>query len=324
MLAAAHLRRSDDELDAREQFERLLDAFPDAAGSEQVWERVRTWASVADSAITVRCQVLEVAGGHLVDERFPASVGLLAPLLRLVDSERYETLLAGELRGSATLIGEAASGSDGLVVLGAPTADVIAVVRDSEVQLVQPAGVRPAVGGDLTRRFGRIDIDACEPLGPAHPISDRGRRLWLAGARVAVAADMVGSARSVCDKTIEYSKERVQFGQAVASFQAVQHKLVDMAVLVETASAALDYAACCVDAESEDALKAAGVAKARAATAAIQSAISAVRLQGAVGLTWESDLHRHLRRAYASDQLFGSASRLRRELGRGMTGSHSV
>jgi hypothetical protein len=312
MLAAADLRFSDDEREASEQFARLLESSSNGSTSEEAWQRVRTWASIADSTMAVRGQVLQVAGARLLDGAFPATVGLLAPLLRLVDPERYDVLLSGDLKGSATALDEA----NGSVVLGASNADVIAVVTGAEVQLLKPGMVDPAVEADLSRSFGRIDLDTCERLGPARPVSDGDLRTWLATARVAVAADMVGSARAVYEATVTYLKERVQFGQPVASFQAVQHKLVDMAILVETATAALDYAACSVDAASDDALTAAAVAKSQAATAAIRCAVSAVRLQGAIGLTWDNDVHRHLRRAYASDQLFGSAAWHRSELGR--------
>ena len=105
-----------------------------------------------------------------------------------------------------------------------------------------------------------------------------------------------------------YAKERVQFGAPIGSFQAVQHKLVDIALAYEEAAAAVSYAAMCVDADDPDRHRAVHVAKARAGAAARVGAKDAMQIHGGIGYTYEHDLHLRLRRAYADDVLFGTGA----------------
>jgi alkylation response protein AidB-like acyl-CoA dehydrogenase len=143
------------------------------------------------------------------------------------------------------------------------------------------------------------------------------------------AAETVGVARRCFDMALAYAKERVQFGVPIGSFQAIQHKLADMSLLVERATAAVHYAAMTVDATEQgaqqvggadardlhalahspsvsDRARAAHVAKAAAGEAARRNLKDSMQIHGGIGYTWEHDLHLFLRRATASEYLFGT------------------
>ncbi|MEY2458391.1 MAG: hypothetical protein QOG30_221, partial [Acidimicrobiaceae bacterium] len=134
------------------------------------------------------------------------------------------------------------------------------------------------------------------------PIDD-----WLERAWVALAAELVGTARWLLHTTLEYAKQRVQFDVPIGSFQAIQHKLANMSLAVERAVSATYYAAMAIDADDQDRHRAAHVAKAAAGRAATLCAKDGIQIHGGIGYTWEHDLHLYIRRAYASEHLLGTS-----------------
>ena len=102
---------------------------------------------------------------------------------------------------------------------------------------------------------------------------------------------MVGTARRIFDMALAYAKEREQFDVPIGSFQAIQHKLADMSLALERATAAVHYAAMTVDADDPDRAKACHVAKAAAGEAARRILKDGIQIHGGIGYTWEHDLH---------------------------------
>jgi len=119
---------------------------------------------------------------------------------------------------------------------------------------------------------------------------------------------MVGTARTLLQMSVEYAKERVQFDKPIGSFQAIQHKLADMALAWERAWSAVYYAAMAHDAADSDRIRASHVAKAAAGEAATRCARDGIQVHGGIGYTWEHDLHLFMRRAYGSEHLLGTTS----------------
>jgi hypothetical protein len=119
----------------------------------------------------------------------------------------------------------------------------------------------------------------------------------------------VGAAQRALELTVAHAKTRVQFGQPIGGFQALQHRMADLHVLVESARA-LSYAAAdaASDTAAEDApdlsLRAAA-AKAYCSEVLLKAAGEMIQLHGAIGITWEHDAHRYLKRAHGAAQLFG-------------------
>jgi alkylation response protein AidB-like acyl-CoA dehydrogenase len=125
-------------------------------------------------------------------------------------------------------------------------------------------------------------------------------------AAVLVAADALGAMQRMLDLAVEYSKQRHQFGVPIGSFQAVKHAAATMLVDVEAARSAVYFAAASVDAAHPEADLHAAAVKAQVTAAGSRAADSALTLHGAIGYTWEHDLHFFYKRARLDEALFGS------------------
>ncbi|EFC79503.1 acyl-CoA dehydrogenase domain protein [Parafrankia sp. EUN1f] len=102
---------------------------------------------------------------------------------------------------------------------------------------------------------------------------------------VLTAADLAGIAREALTRTVRYDQERIQFGRAVGSFQALKHQLADLHVAVTMAEHAVMYAAYAIDAELPDLLLAVAVAKAKASQAARDATSTMIQFHGGIGYT---------------------------------------
>ena len=127
-------------------------------------------------------------------------------------------------------------------------------------------------------------------------------------AAVAVAAEQVGGAQKCLDLSVDYAKERVQFGRPIGSFQAIKHKCADMMVRVESARSAAYYAACLAAEGSPELPEHAAAAKAYCSEAYWQCAAEGIQIHGGVGFTWEYDVHLYFKRAKSSEAFLGSPS----------------
>lgn len=122
----------------------------------------------------------------------------------------------------------------------------------------------------------------------------------------AVCAEAVGGMRKVLADTVEYCKQRQQFGQPIGSFQALQHRMVDMHMEVEQAAAAVFLAVLNLDAEPAQRAKAVSAAKATIGRAARFVGQNAVQLHGGMGMTEELAIGHYFKRLTAVQYEFGS------------------
>ena len=129
----------------------------------------------------------------------------------------------------------------------------------------------------------------------------------LRRAAVAECAMMLGGARRVLEMTLDYARERVQYGKPIGSFQAVQHKCVDMMTDVEGARH-LTYQAAWKLSEGFPCSMEVSMAKAWSGAASSRTCAQACHLHGAIGYTWDHDLQLFLRRIKASELVFGDAT----------------
>ncbi|VEG40183.1 acyl-CoA dehydrogenase domain-containing protein [Mycolicibacterium flavescens] len=171
---------------------------------------------------------------------------------------------------------------------------------------------------DVTRRYCDVVFDAvaldgavllAEGAAAEDSIARSGRL-----AAVLTCAELVGIGERLLELTVAYVKERVQFGKAVGSFQAVKHKCADMRIWIQSSAAATYFAAMTLDSEHRDSAHAASVAKAYASEAVNRLAGEALQLHGGIGFTWEHDLHLYLRRARVGAALYGDADHHREQL----------
>ncbi|NUQ99026.1 MAG: acyl-CoA dehydrogenase [Streptomyces sp.] len=126
-------------------------------------------------------------------------------------------------------------------------------------------------------------------------------------AAAVLACEAVGAADHALERTVEYVKQREQFGRAIGSFQAVKHRLADVYVQVQAARSAAYYAAWAT-AHGE---RVGGLALAQALEALRGAAAEGIQLHGGIGFTWEHEAHLYFKRAAGDDLLFGPVHRLR-------------
>ena len=182
-----------------------------------------------------------------------------------------------------------------------------------EVDPEHPAVTRRAVTTmDTTRRLAVVALDGA----PGRCVGTGTRALARARdlACVALAAEQAGAAQRALELTVAYTKARVQFGRPIGSFQALQHRMADLHVLVESARSlcyAAAYAAADADPVASPAADSAGLgmlaaaAKAYCSDALTRTAGQMIQMHGAIGITWEHDAHRYFKRAHGAGQLFG-------------------
>jgi len=130
----------------------------------------------------------------------------------------------------------------------------------------------------------------------------------LLEATVAESAWITGGARWVLETTIEYAKERIQFGRPIGSFQAIQHKLANMAVEVEGATSIMYYAAWALSENDPSMPLAASMAKAWCSDAYKHATFDGVQLHGGIGFTWDHDMHLYFKRAKTCEVTFGDGN----------------
>jgi alkylation response protein AidB-like acyl-CoA dehydrogenase len=133
-------------------------------------------------------------------------------------------------------------------------------------------------------------------------------------ALMGLAATTVGACRRILDLVVAHVKQRHQFGVPIGSFQAVKHKAADMYLAIERARVLAYYAALTIAEDDPRRHRAAVMAKAAAGECQEMVYRNGTQLFGAMGFTWENDLHVYLKRAVAANLLLGSATVQRKAL----------
>ncbi len=127
-------------------------------------------------------------------------------------------------------------------------------------------------------------------------------------AAVGLANEMVGGAQKVLEMSVQYAKDRVQFGRPIGSFQAIKHKCADMLLEVESAKSAAYYAAWSAAEDNDELPVVASLAKAYCSDAYFHATAENIQIHGGIGFTWEHDAHLYFKRAKSSEILFGDAT----------------
>jgi len=213
-----------------------------------------------------------------------AELALLAPQDGVEpDTDTLEALVAGESIGTVVF-------DPGFVVNGTD-ADVVIAAADGRLSRWTEPTVTPAVAMDPTRRLAALTATQTEPLGADPGLADM--------AALLLAAEAVGAATRCLELTVEYAKERVQFGRPIGSFQALKHRMADMYVKVQTAAAVVD------EALQDPSPTSAALAHVTAIEAFRDVAGEAIQLHGGIAITAEHDIQLYFKRAHGSAQLFG-------------------
>ncbi|HXC85474.1 MAG TPA: acyl-CoA dehydrogenase family protein [Trebonia sp.] len=222
------------------------------------------------------------------------------------DPDVLSAVAAGELRIAPLLrpdLTEFAAGGEALAWDSAGADFAVSVDDGATHLLAEPDG-----GIDLTRsvRVPLAEPPASPPGVSCRPLSQADRARVGAFALAMLTADLLGTMEAAHAAAVDYAKTRRQFGAPIGSFEAIGDIAAEQLVLVEATRSAMWYATWSVDALAPaDALRAARMAKAFAARAAVEVCESAVQVFGGIGFTWEFPAHVWLRRAHASRRVFG-------------------
>ena len=292
--------------------------------------------------------VVEELGRVVAPGPFMATVSQFAPLVREAGSPDQQTrFLGGVAEGSLTgalAITEATTALDSTgihatatrngdgwqlsgekrFVLGAVEADELAVVAriegsegdDGVAAFVVPRAdttVTPVEAVDATRSLGTVALDGVRVdddrlLGEPGPATATAVRRALEEAVAAIALETVGVCQTILDVTLEYAKQREQFGVPIGSFQAIKHKFADMLVALERARATGYFAALTIAEDDDRRSLAASTAKAAAGDCERLLSKEGIQIHGGIGYTWEHDMHLYVRRAKTGGLLLGTAA----------------
>lgn len=228
--------------------------------------------------------LLEETGRAALPEPIVEHAAVALPVL---DGTRLAAAAAGDLTVTV-------APPSGLVPYGAD-ADLVLV----DAELVEPAALslQPHESVDGSRR---LFATATPPSSMSVAASDR--------AALGVAAQLIGLAERMLTMTVDYAKERRQFGVSIGSFQAVKHHLANVALALEFARPLVYRAAWSIAQEDDARSVHVGMAKARASEAALLAGRVALQVHGAIGYTTEYDLHLFLKRTWALAASWGDAA----------------
>jgi alkylation response protein AidB-like acyl-CoA dehydrogenase len=267
------------------------------------------WTELTDPENAVELAiVLEELGRATDPTPYLATLTQYAPLA----GDRFDPQQAGTaIYGGVT----ARRDADGWVldgtarhVLDGDRAERLAVVTEAGVFIVDAGAVlvRRSPVFDPVLHIAEVSFsDVHVPDSDrVHVDAEKAHHVALAG----MAITTVGACQRILDLVLEHVKHRQQFGVAIGSFQAVQHKAVDMHVATERARALSYFAALTISADDPRRRLAARMAKAAAGECQSLVFRHGLQLFGAMGFTWENDLQFALKRAKAGELLLGGAA----------------
>ena len=276
---------------------KVREAMSSARGyDEALWSLLCEQVGVAALLLPEK---FDGAGGELADAaavleelgRVLAPTPLLGTTLAQVallaaDSPDVETL---EGLASGILIGTVIFDAD--YVVNGSIADV--AIAATEGSLARWSAVRAEAADtmDPTRRLARLTPGAATTIAADPGIADT--------AALLLAAEQIGAATRCLELTVDYCKERVQFGRPIGSFQALKHRLADLYVSVQSARAVV------WDSISTPSPTSAALARLAATEAFCSVAAEAIQMHGGIAITWEHDVQLYFKRAHGSSQLLG-------------------
>ncbi|MDV6247483.1 acyl-CoA dehydrogenase family protein [Rhodococcus opacus] len=205
-----------------------------------------------------------------------------------------------------------------LSVSDALGADILLVPVGETVYAVEAghASIVPVTSLDMTRQLADITFDSAdaEVIATGTSVGTAiASALTISAAMLA--SEQLGLAEKCLAMTVEYLKERRQFGRVLGSYQALKHRLADLWVEVTQARAVARYAAGCAANDSPDLPVASVLAHSLCSTVALNAAQECIQLHGGIGFTWEHPAHLYLKRAKASMLMFGGPDAHRARLG---------
>jgi len=252
---------------------------------------------------------LEETGRAALPEAVVETAAVAVPLLAgLADHGLADPWLARIATGAAVVT----VGCDpNPWVSHADVAELLLLARNDEIHAVPRSEVKverlPHLDG--AQRLFRVDWTPSARTRVA--AGEPARRLLAAAVdrgALATAAQLLGVGQRLIDEAVRYAKQREQFGRAIGSFQAIKHMLASAQVRLEFARPVVYRAAFGVARDLATRSRDVSHAKIVAAEAAALAARTALQVHGAIGYTWEVDLHVWMKRAWALETAWGTSS----------------
>ncbi len=234
--------------------------------------------------------VLAAAGGQ------QALLGDLQAGKKLVTIAREDAPFAGSPGPAARFEGNRVRGSKYFVPFAAAADALLVTTADGICLASGPFESTPLPTIDPAQRFAAVKLEhTATRVGPLTLLERVGQL-----ASVGAAAMLLGIMSKLLDTTLEYVRTRKAFGRPIGAFQALQHRLADMLLRIESTRSAVYRAAWSVDAgDAETVLAYAGDASRHVCGEAIQ-------MHGGIGFTWELDVHLYFKRAKTLEQHYGA------------------
>ena len=318
------------------ELRRMLDAGDAANAAEDLWSKMSDlgWPGLLVSedydglglGMFDLAVLMEETGGALIPGALHASGLLAASALETLATEdacqKYLPDIAeGKLKATVGIYEPGSGWTPMMLAPGvgevvtkryvpdAASADLILFINrtggnGAQIAIAHEAKTEDIYSMDVTRPLSQVTCpaDKLEVLGEG-TIADV--QAVIDRATIGLAAELIGGSARVLDMTLDYVKDRKQFGRPIATFQAVQHKAADMLIAIEKGRTGVYYAAAVADERTEDLAGAASVAKATANQTAVSVGQLGIQLHGGLGFTWEQDLHLYLKRAKAGEFTYG-------------------
>ncbi|WP_071285711.1 acyl-CoA dehydrogenase family protein [Mycolicibacterium llatzerense] len=229
--------------------------------------------------------VLEELAKNLVPTPLLGTTLAELALLAVGAEEPLEGLAEGTSIGTVVF--------DAGYVINGDVADVVIAAHDGQLIRWTDNTVTPATAMDPTRRLAAVSPGSTAVLGADPGLADT--------AAILMAVEQVAAASRCLDLTVAYSKDRVQFGRPIGSFQALKHRMSDLYVKVSAARSIVN------DAIADPTPTNASLARYMATEAFNAVAGEAIQMHGGIAITWESDIQFYFKRAHGSAQLLGSS-----------------
>jgi alkylation response protein AidB-like acyl-CoA dehydrogenase len=248
----------------------------------------------------------EEAGRAALAEPVISTAAVAAPLLAEIGGELASRWLKPLAVGEAVVaVGHPVSP----FVDDAHVADLLLLAHGDELHALAPdaVAVAPQPASDPARRIAAVSFTPRRETRVA--AGDAAQRLLAAAldrGALAASAQLLGVCDRLISLAVDYTSQRVQFGVPIGSFQAVKHALADVKVKLEYARPLVYRAADSVARGLAQRSVHVSMAKVAASEAALRGARAALQAHGAIGYTWEQDVHIWMRRAWSLDYAWGS------------------
>ena len=276
----------------------------------------KVWAQLADLGVTALAVPEKFDGieAHPVDlvvaaERLgrwcvpgPVTESIAVAPVLLADDDRSAALATGELIATVALPPQVPRAVD------ADSAGLILVAS-------QNGGAGQVSDGSAGK-----ELESVDPSRKLFEVAISGEARAADVARayefgvLATSAQLIGAGQALLDTSVEYAKQRSQFGKVIGTYQAIKHKLADVHIALELARPLVYGAALSLADDSADTARDVSAAKVAAADAALLAARSALQTHGAIGFTQEHDMSLWLLRVQALRSAWGDPALHRRRL----------